>query len=511
MLVRFYTLIWVLGILAALLFYVTGNLTSTVSVVFGILTVGTVFMGLIGVLPSAIALKHEREVAERRARREYFERSPSESPSSFTARSEPKVVIVGGGFAGLHAAKGLANEGVSVTLIDRKNHHTFQPLLYQVATSVLSPSEIATPLRHILYRAKNVEVILGEVTGFDTEARTVLLDGGGELKFDYLIVAAGARHSYFGHDEWEHDAPGLKTVEDATEIRRRILQAFEAAEREAYLTGAYPQLHFAIVGGGPTGVELAGAIADIARKAMLKDFREIDPSQARISIFEGSPRVLGMYSEKLSASAKRQLEELGVEVNLGKIVTAVEQGGIKVGEEWIPTTTTVWATGVAASPLGRLLNAETDRSGRVPVEPDLSIRGERNIFVIGDLASLTDVAGTLVPGLASAAMQEGKAVAANILRDLRGKARVPFRYRDKGTMATIGRNRAIAQIGRFGFSGYVARMMWAVVHIALLGGAHNRLMVLREWLWARYTRERSARLITENYLQEMKATNTIVR
>lgn len=410
----------------------------------------------------------------------------------------PKVVIVGGGFGGLYAAKGLANRPVSVTLVDRKNHHTFQPLLYQVATSVLSPGEIATPLRHTLYKAKNVEVILGEVTGFDTAARRVLLDGGGELEFDYLVVAAGARHSYFGHDEWEHDAPGLKTVEDATEIRRRILRAFEAAEREAYLTGTARSLHFAIIGGGPTGVELAGAIADIARRAMSEDFREIDPSQARISIFEGSPRVLAMYPERLSASAKRQLEELGVEVNTASRVTAVEQGRIKVGEEWIPTTVTLWATGVAAAPLGRLLSAETDRAGRVPVQPDLSIRDNKNIFVIGDMASLTDVAGKPVPGLAAAAMQEGKATAANILRDVRGEARVPFRYRDRGSMATIGRDRAVAQLGRLEFSGYVARMLWAVVHVALLGGARSRFMVLREWLWARYTRERSARLITEN-------------
>ena len=422
-----------------------------------------------------------------------------------------KVVIVGGGFAGLYAAKQLSNQPVSVTLVDRKNHHTFQPLLYQVATSVLSPGEIATPLRHVFANAKNVEVILGEVSGFDLGARKVMLDGGGEFEFDYLIVAAGARHSYFGHDEWEADAPGLKTVEDATEIRSRILGAFEDAEREARLTGEQPPLHFAIVGGGPTGVELAGAIADLAGRAMAKDFREIDPTQARISIFEGSPRVLGVYGEKLSASAKRQLEELGVEVNTESIVTAVEQGGLKVGEVWIPTTATFWATGVAASPLGRLLGVETDRSGRVTVEPDLSIKGDKNVFVIGDMASLKDASGALVPGLASAATQEGRATAKNILRELRGKERVPFKYWDKGSMATIGRNRAVAQVGKIGISGYIARMMWGVVHIALLLGAHNRLMVLREWLWARYTRERGARLITDNTHAERKATDAIGR
>jgi NADH dehydrogenase len=407
----------------------------------------------------------------------------------------PKVVIIGGGFGGLSAAKGLANKPVSVTLIDRKNHHTFQPLLYQVATAVLSPGEIATPLRHSLYNARNVDVILGEVIACDRTARKVTLDDGVEIAFDYLIVAAGARHAYFGHDEWEHDAPGLKTVEDATSIRRRILQAFETAERQAYLTGSYEPLHFAIIGGGPTGVELAGAIADIARKAMAKDFRKIDPTKARISIYEGSPRVLGMFSENLSSKAKKQLNELGVEVHTGSIVTSVEQGRIKVVEEWIPTTVTLWATGVAASPLGKRLGANTDKAGRVSVQPDLSIPDDKNMFVIGDMASLKDVSRKLVPGLASAAMQGGKATAANILRDLRGEARLPFKYKDKGSMATIGRNRAVAQVGKREFSGYVARMLWAVVHIALLDGVHNRYMVFREWLWARYTRERSARLI----------------
>jgi NADH dehydrogenase len=414
----------------------------------------------------------------------------------------PKVVIIGGGFGGLYAAKRLVNKPVSVTLIDRKNHHTFQPLLYQVATAVLSPGEIATPLRHALYNTKNVDVILGLVAGIDIAERLVKLENGGEIGFDYLIVAAGARHSYFGHDEWEGEAPGLKTIEDATAIRRRLLSAFEEAERKSYLTGDHLPLHFAIIGGGPTGVELAGAIADISRHAMAKDFHKIDPAKARISIFEGSPRVLGMYSEKISAAAKRQLEELGVEVHTQSRVTSVEKGRIKVGEEWIPTSTIFWATGVAASPLGKQLSTETDKAGRVSVRPDLSIPGDKDIFVIGDMASLKDVSGTLVPGLAAAAMQEGRATAANILRDLRGKERVPFKYNDKGSMATIGRNRAVAQIGKIELTGYVARMVWAVVHIALLGGTRNRFMVFREWLWARYTRERSARLITENSYPE---------
>jgi NADH dehydrogenase len=410
----------------------------------------------------------------------------------------PKVVIVGGGFGGLYAAKALRNKPVSVTLIDRKNHHTFQILLYQVATGVLSPGEVATPLRRALSRAKNVEVILGEAVEIDTQSRKVKLLSGTELEFDYLIVAAGARHAYFGHGEWEEKAPGLKTIEDATEIRRRILQAFESAESEAFLTRSPPSLHFAIIGGGPTGVELAGAIADLSRNAMAKDFRVIDPTKARISIFEGSPRVLGMYSEKLSAEAKKQLEELGVEVHINSIVSAIEDGRIKVGEDWIPTTVTLWATGVAASPLGKQLSTGTDRAGRVPVRPDLSIPNDKNIFVIGDLASLKDVSGAIVPGLAQAATQEGKATSANILRDLRGEERLPFKYLNKGTMATIGHNRAVLQIGKFELSGYIARLMWSVVHIFLLEGTRNRIMVLREWLWARYTRERSARLITDN-------------
>lgn len=413
-------------------------------------------------------------------------------------KENSKVIIISGGFGGLSAAKKLANKQISVTLIDRKNHHTFQILLYQVATAVLSPGDIATPLRRILSRAKNVEVILGEVIEIDKKARKIKLESGTQLEFDYLIVAAGARHSYFGHDEWEQNAPGLKTVEDATEIRRRILSAFELAESEAFLTGSHKPLHFAIIGGGPTGVELAGAIADISRKAMAKDFRRIDPAKARISIYEGSPRVLGMYSEKLSSRARQQLEELGTEVNTNSTVTEVENGRIKVGEVWIPTTVTLWATGVAASPLGKQLSMETDRSGRVPVEPDLSIKNDKNIFVIGDMALLKDVSGITVPGLAQAASQAGKATATNILLDLQSKTRIPFKYFDKGTMATIGRNRAVMQIGKFELSGYLARLMWNIVHIALLEGNRNRLMVFREWIWARYTRERGARLITEN-------------
>jgi len=408
-----------------------------------------------------------------------------------------RVVIVGGGFGGLYAAKALAGKRVEVTLVDRKNHHTFQPLLYQVATGVLSPGEIASPLRRILHRGRNTEVILGEVEGFDMEARRVKLAGGAELPYDYLIVAAGARHSYFGHEEWAADAPGLKTVEDALEIRRRVLLAFEHAEREAILTGKHQPLVFAVIGGGPTGVELAGAIADIARRAMAQDFKAIDTASARVILFEGAPHILGVYPEALSLKGERQLRELGVEVRTNSLVSAVEDGRIKVGEEWIAASVTLWATGVAASPLGKALGAPVDRAGRVLVEPDLSIPGHPNVFALGDMAFLKDADGQIVPGLGAAATQQGKDTAANILRDLRGEARVPFRYRDKGSMATIGRNRAVALIGKLQFSGLVAWSLWAFVHVFLLIGFRNRLMTMSEWIWAYFTRERSARLITD--------------
>jgi NADH dehydrogenase len=313
---------------------------------------------------------------------------------------------------------------------------------------VLSPDEIASPLRRILDRARNVEVIMGEVTGFDLGGRRVRLADGSELPYDYLVVAVGARHAYFGHDEWEREAPGLKTVEDAVEIRRRILLAFELAEREAYLTGRHEPLNFAVIGGGPTGVEVAGAIADIARRALASDFK------------------------------------------------AIEEGRIKVGDEWIPVSASVWASGVAASPLGRELGAETDRAGRVSVAPDLSLPGRPEVFVIGDMASLKDASGKPVPGLGAAAAQEGKAAAANILRSLRGEGRLPFRYSDRGSMATIGRNRAVAEFGRWRLSGFAAWLLWMVVHVFLLIGFRNRLWVMREWVWAYFTRERSARLIT---------------
>ena len=409
---------------------------------------------------------------------------------------KPKVVIVGGGFGGLWAAKELANTAVDVTLIDRKNHHVFQPLLYQVATAVLSPGEIAQPIRRILHYARNIEVILGEVVGFDVAANKVRLEDGFEVTYDYLIVAAGARHAYFGHDDWEVSAPGLKTLEDAVEIRRRVLLAFELAERDAYLKGTHEELNFVVVGGGPTGVELAGAIADIARQALAKDFMAIDTRKTKVVLFEGSDRVLGTFASDLSDSAKSQLESLGVEVRLNSFVTDIAPGKVKVGDEWIACDVVVWATGVAASPIGRLLDAETDKAGRVFVEPDLTIPGHKNVFVIGDMASIKQASGEPVPGVSPAAMQMGTATAKNILGDIKGRERKIFTYVDKGTMATIGRSKAIAHLAGLKFKGLIAWLMWLGLHVFFLIGFRNRFAVIFSWFWAYLTRERSARLIT---------------
>lgn len=410
--------------------------------------------------------------------------------------NKPKVVIIGGGFGGLQAAKELAGEPVEVALIDRKNHHTFQPLLYQVATAVLSPGEIASPIRRILHRAKNVEVILGEAVDFDLEKNLVKMYDGSEIAFDYLIVAAGARHSYFGHDNWEKFAPGLKTLEDAVEIRRRVLLAFELAEREAYLTGVKKHLNFIVVGGGATGVEVAGAIAGIARQALAKDFNLIDTRRALVQLFEGGDRILNAFSPELSEHAKKDLEEMGVEVYLKSFVTDVEDGRVKVGDKWINCDVVVWATGVAASSLGKKLGAETDKAGRVFVNRDLSFPERKNVFVIGDMVNLLQEDGKPVPGVAPAAIQMAQTAAANILRDLKGKAREDFKYFDKGSMATIGRNKAIAEIGKIKLTGFIAWLAWLFVHLISLIGFKNRLYVMSEWFWAYVTRERSARLIT---------------
>ncbi len=408
-----------------------------------------------------------------------------------------RIVIVGGGFGGLHAAKALSNEAVDVTLIDRKNHHTFQPLLYQVALALLSPGEIASSLRHILRASRNVQIILGEAVGFDIAARQVTLSDGTALEYEYLIVAAGARHAYFGHDEWERDAPGLKTIEDAVEIRSRLLLAFEAAEREAHFTGGRAPLSFAVIGGGPTGVELAGAIADLSRRALAKDFKSIDTTQARVRLYEGASRILGAYSEDSSRKAARQLEQLGVEVCTDSLVRDVEPGRIQVRDEWIVTDVTIWATGVAPSPLAKALGVATDRSGRVLIEQDLSVPGHRELFVIGDMAALIDANGKPVPGLAAAALQQGQHAARNILSDVQGRSREPFRYVDRGSMATIGHHRAVAEFGRWHLSGIPAWLLWSVVHVFLLIGFRNRLAVMLQWIWAYVTRKGSSPLITE--------------
>ncbi|MEZ5344518.1 MAG: NAD(P)/FAD-dependent oxidoreductase [Pyrinomonadaceae bacterium] len=408
----------------------------------------------------------------------------------------PKVVIIGGGFGGLQAAKDLKNKAVDVTLIDRKNHHTFQPLLYQVATAVLSPGEIATPIRRILYRAKNIEVVLGEAESIDSKNKKVRMDDGSAVDFDYLIVAAGARHSYFGHDDWEESAPGLKTVEDALEIRRRVLLAFELAERDAILTGEHDALNFVVVGGGATGVELAGAIAGIARIALARDFKAIDTKKARVQLYEGSDRILGSFSFDLSARAQRDLEDLGVEVRLNSFVTDIRPGEVKVGEKWIDTTVAVWATGVSASPIGKSIDAEIDRAGRILVNDDLSAGENKNIFVIGDMAFIKQENGEPVPGVAPAAIQMAQTAAKNILNDIKEKPRENFNYWDKGSMATIGRNKAIVEAGRFKLAGFLAWLAWLFVHVFSLIGFRNRLWVMTEWFWAYISRERSARLIT---------------
>jgi NADH:ubiquinone reductase (H+-translocating) len=411
-------------------------------------------------------------------------------------KAPPQIVIVGGGFAGLKAAEGLARLPVDITLIDRKNHHTFQPLLYQVATAGLSPAEIAAPIRGILARQKNVEVLLGEVSGFDLEKRQVFVHGFG-VAYDYLIVAAGATHAYFGHDNWEPLAPGLKTIEDALEIRRRILLAYELAEREAALTGNHRPLNFVVVGAGPTGVELAGTLAEIAYKSLARNFRNINPAKARILLVEAGPSVLSSYPEDLQRSAVAQLQHLGVEVRTNSAVSDVCFGQVRIGEEVLPAEVVLWAAGVAASPLGKALGVAVDRNGRVFVEPDLSIPGHREVFVIGDLATMNDEGHKPLPGVAPVAMQQGQFVARQIKADLAGQPRARFHYFDKGSLATIGRAAAIAQFGKLHLSGFIAWLSWLFIHILFLIGFRNRILVMIQWAWSYLTFQRGARLITE--------------
>jgi NADH:ubiquinone reductase (H+-translocating) len=405
------------------------------------------------------------------------------------------VVVIGGGFAGLYAARSLARHPLNVILIDRVNYHLFQPLLYQVATAALSPGDIAEPLRAILRRYRNVHVLLGDVKQIDTEQRCVVLADGTQLAYDYVVVATGARHSYFGHPEWEVMAPGLKSLADALEMRRRILLAFELAEREADPARRKALLTFVIVGGGPTGVELAGAIAEIARHTVSRDFRNFDPREARVILLEGGDRVLGNYTADLSTKAQRALEHLGVQVRTSTIATEITPEHVKIGDEVIPTSTALWAAGVAASPLGRQLGVEVDRSGRVPVQADLTIADHPEVYVLGDLAAFkTD--GTYLPGIAPVAIQQGQHAAKNIWRTLQGQPREPFHYFDRGTMATIGRAAAVADIRGLHLSGFLAWMAWLVVHIFFLIGFENRMLVLVQWAWSYLSYERGARLIT---------------
>jgi NADH dehydrogenase len=410
-----------------------------------------------------------------------------------------RVVIIGGGFGGLYAAQALRHAPVQITLLDRKNHHTFQPLLYQVATAGLSPGDIARPIREILRGQENAEVLMADVTGFDLEHKQVQLAGGVRLAYDYLVVAAGARHAYFGHDEWETVAPGLKTLEDALDLRRRILLAFENAERQAEMSGEHRPLNFVIVGAGPTGAELAGALAEVARVALARDFRHIDPKQARIVLLEGGPRVLATYPEDLSRSAEEQLRDLGVEVRTNAQVTRVDADAVYIGKEGerLPAAVTLWAAGVQASPLGKMLGAATDRAGRVLVAPDLTLPGHPEVFVIGDLASLKQASGSPVPGVAPAAIQMGKWAAKNIVRAVENQPRRDFEYVDKGSLATIGRAAAVAEFGRVHISGFLAWMAWLLIHLFFLIGFRNRVLVMIEWAWSYFTFQRSARLITD--------------
>jgi len=408
----------------------------------------------------------------------------------------PHVVILGGGFGGLAAARGLAGAPVRITLVDRRNHHLFQPLLYQVATAGLSAPSIAAPLRQILRKQDNVTVLLDEALDVDLDAGRVRLTYG-TLDFDFLIVATGATHAYFGHDDWARWAPGLKTLDDAFTIRRRVLLAFERAEREGDPDQRQPWLNFVVVGGGPTGVELAGTLAEIARHTLPREFRRSDPRRARVLLVEAGPRLLAAFDPRLSAKAQAQLERLGVEVLTGTAVTAIDGHGVCLGSAPLAARTVLWAAGVAASPLGRQLDTPLDRSGRVRVAPDLSLPAHPQVFVIGDLACVERADGTLVPGVAPAAKQMGHAVAGRIRARLDADSTpAPFHYRDQGALATIGRMAAVAQFGRLRLSGPPAWWVWLLAHVYFLIGFRNRLVVLLDWAWAYWTYQRHARIVT---------------
>ena len=407
------------------------------------------------------------------------------------------MVVVGAGFGGLRCARDLARVPVRVTLVDRQNHHLFQPLLYQVATAGLNPADIAFPVRSFVRRQKNLDVVLGEVAGFDLGGRRVLLADGAAFPYDELVVAAGATHAYFGHPEWERFAPGLKTIEDALEARRRILIAFEEADRAEDPARRLALLTFVVVGGGPTGVELAGAVAEIARHTLASEFRRIDPRRARVLLVEGLPRVLPAMPEDLSRAAEAQLRALGVEVRTGARVTAIDGESVTLGDERIAARTVLWGAGVAASPLARALGAPLDASGRIRVHPDLTLPGHPEIQVVGDLARLARADGTLVPGVAPAAIQEGRHAARNIARALRGEPKAAFAYFDKGLLATVGRGHAVGAVGPFHLTGTLAWLAWLFVHLLFLVGFRNRLAVFLQWVWSYATFGRGARLIVD--------------
>ncbi|MDQ3694103.1 MAG: NAD(P)/FAD-dependent oxidoreductase [Chloroflexota bacterium] len=417
----------------------------------------------------------------------------------------PHVVIIGGGFAGLYAARALAGAPARVTVVDRRNHHLFQPLLYQVATAVLSPADIAQPIRSLLRGQPNLEVELADVTAIDLANRRVVL-ADGQIAYDYLILAAGVSHAYFGHDEWRELAPGLKSLEDALDIRRRILLAFERAEREADPARRQALMTFVVVGGGPTGVELAGAIAEIAHHSLAKDFDRIDPTTARVILVEAGPRLLVTFPEKLSQAALDDLRRLSVETRLSAPVTGIEPGIVHIGTDAIAAETVLWAAGVAASPLSTTMGVELDRAGRVVVERTLSVPGQPEVYVAGDLASLPTRRGQPLPGTAPVAIQEGRWAARNVIRAIAGLPPLPFVYRDRGNMATIGRNSAVADIRGIKLTGFVAWLAWAVVHIFNLIGFHNRVLVAFQWVWGYLTFQRGARLITN----EVDATTKLI-
>ncbi len=418
--------------------------------------------------------------------------------SRHDSQSVPRVVILGGGFGGLYAARALRTAPVAVTVIDRTNHHLFQPLLYQVATAVLAPTDITSPIRHLLRKQRNTDVLMAEVHAIDSSERVVVTEDGRKIAYDYLIVATGTRHSYFGHDPWERNAPGLKSIDDAREIRRRFLLAFERAEASQDEDEQRALLTFVIVGGGPTGVELAGIMPEITRRAIAKDFRHIDTRAARVILVEAGPRVLATYPEALSARAQHDLEALGVEVRTNTLVTNIEPDAVFLGAERIATRTVVWAAGNVASPLSRSLGVPLDRAGRVLVEPDLSVPGHPEVFVVGDLAVPPPQSnGKPVPGVAQGAMQGGRQAATNIRKKLAGQPTEPFRYRNKGDLATIGRHKAVGDLGFVRITGRTAWWFWLLLHIMYLAGFRNRLSVLVEWGYAYFTYQRGSRLLSK--------------